>query len=190
MSKLKRWVRGKMQHIHGWVQQPGMAWLQPYLDKDELWYVQRRKVAGAVAVGMFAGLMPGPTQMLAAGMLALYFRTNLPLALLCTLYTNPLTYLPLYFVAYRLGRLLLGQTDTATMPVIPDGSWHDITVWAPQLQAWLAEYGQPLLLGVPALGLLLAGCGYVLVMVLWRAAVAWQWRNRKKNSGSHRKAAR
>lgn len=187
MSVVKRRLRQLMHRLHDWVRQPSLAWLQPHLDKEALWSIQRRPVAGAIAVGLFAGLMPGPTQMLSAGMLALYFRTNLPLALLCTLYTNPLTIVPLYFLAYRLGWLLLGHSDAATMPDIPDGHWFDMASWLPQ---WLGHHGQPLLLGVPALGLLLGAAGYLLVMGGWRCAVTIQWRNRKTKRGSHRKAVR
>lgn len=185
MAVVKRRLRALMHRLHDWVRQPGLGWLQAHLDKEALWSIQRRPIAGAVAAGLFAGLMPGPTQMLCAAMLALYFRTNLPLALLCTVYTNPLTIVPLYFLAYRLGGLLLGQADTATMPDIPDGAWFDVASWLPQ---WLSHHGQPLLLGVPALGLLLALAGYVLVMAGWRCAVVIHWRNRKTKRGSDRKA--
>ncbi|WP_217450845.1 DUF2062 domain-containing protein [Vogesella oryzae] len=184
MAKLKRWVRGKMHIAHGWLQQPLLRFLQPYLDRPQLWSVQRRNVAKAVAVGLFSGLMPGPTQMLTAGLLALLFRINLPVALICTLYTNPFTYLPLYFLAFRLGLLLLGQQATATMPVMPDGAWHDIALWGPQLLHWLTQYGKPLLLGVPALGLALALAGYLAVMLCWRLAVQHQWQHRKIERGS------
>ncbi|MFC3532826.1 DUF2062 domain-containing protein [Vogesella facilis] len=187
MAKLKRWVRGKMDIAHGWLQAPPLRFVRPYLDRPELWSVQRRNVARAVAVGMFAGLMPGPTQMLAAGLLALLFRINLPVALICTLYTNPFTYLPLYFLAFRLGTLLLGDAAAVTMPQMPDGSWHDIALWGPQLLHWLREYGTPLLLGVPVLGLILAVTGYCLVMLAWRLVVQRHWQQRKTQRGSHRK---
>lgn len=187
MARLKRWVRGKMEIAHGWLQAPGLRLLRPYLDRPELWSVQRRNVARAVAVGMFAGLMPGPTQMLAAAVLALLFRINLPVALLCTLYTNPFTYLPLYFLAFRIGLLLLGQHTTATMPIMPAGAWHDIALWGPQFAQWLTAYGKPLLLGVPALGLTLGVLGYCLVMLCWRLVVQHQWQHRKTQRGSDRK---
>lgn len=187
MARLKRWVRNKMDIAHGWLQAPALRFLRPYLDRPELWSVQRRNVARAVAVGMFSGLMPGPTQMLTAGALALLFRINLPVALICTLYTNPFTYLPLYFLAFRLGEALLGQPGAVTMPQMPEGAWYDIALSGPQLLYWLREYGAPLLLGVPLLGLILALCGYGLVMFSWRLVVRHHWQQRKTQRGSHRK---
>jgi uncharacterized protein (DUF2062 family) len=40
-----------------------LAWMGPRLHDPQLWTLHRRNVARAVAVGLFAGLMPGPTQM-------------------------------------------------------------------------------------------------------------------------------
>src|SRR5438552_10491739 len=63
-----------------------------------LWHVNRRSVAGGVAAGMFAGLVPGsnPVQFAVAALLAVAFRVNLPVAVAVTLYTNPFTIVPLY----------------------------------------------------------------------------------------------
>ena len=51
---------------------------------------------------MFAGLIPGsnPVQFLAASLCAIGFRVNLPIAVFVTLYSNPLTILPLYYAAF------------------------------------------------------------------------------------------
>src|SRR6185503_18253577 len=70
----------------------------------------RRSVPGAVAIGLFCGLIPGPLQMLTAVLLAVPLRKNIPVALLVTLYTNPLTIVPLYVIAFEYGNLLLGRS--------------------------------------------------------------------------------
>jgi uncharacterized protein (DUF2062 family) len=87
-------------------------WLRPFASSllhPRLWHLNRHSAAGAVAAGMFCGLIPGPLQMVGAAGCALVFRVNLPLALLVTLYTNPLTIVPLYVLAYQIGRLILGD---------------------------------------------------------------------------------
>jgi len=53
-----------------------------------LWHLNRRSAAGGVAVGLFCGLIPGPLQMLGAGIACVLFRVNLPVALVATFYTN------------------------------------------------------------------------------------------------------
>ena len=61
------------------------------LHHPNLWHLNRHSVAGGVAIGLFAGLIPGPLQMLTAAILAVPLRVNLPVVLATTLYTNPLT---------------------------------------------------------------------------------------------------
>src|SRR5216683_5965792 len=67
------------------------------LRHPNLWHLNRRSVSGGVAAGMFAGLVPGsnPVQFAVAALLAVAFRVNLPVAVVVTLYTNPLTIVPL-----------------------------------------------------------------------------------------------
>lgn len=182
MSRLRRWLHRRLPDHHQIFATRGLRWLAPWLDHPAYWVLNRRKVALAFAVGLFAGLMPGPTQMLTAGLLALWLRINLPVAVLTTLYTNPLTYLPLYYLAYRYGAWLLGLPPSATMGAIPTlaaSPWEAMQ----QLGAWMAALGQPLLVGVPALGLTLGAAGYLLLNVLWRCATAHAWRHRRRKNG-------
>jgi uncharacterized protein len=72
-----------------------------------LWHLHRRGVAGGFAAGLFCGLIPGPLQMAGAALCALLLRVNLPVALATTLYTNPITIIPLYLLAYELGAMVL-----------------------------------------------------------------------------------
>src|SRR3954466_373500 len=87
------------------------------LAHHNLWHLHRRSVAGGVAVGMFAGLIPGsnPVQFTAAALLAILFHVNLPIAVIVTLYSNPFTIVPLYYVAFKLGQVIL-RDPAATMP--------------------------------------------------------------------------
>src|SRR5258708_32700981 len=78
-----------------------------WLHHPNLWHFNRRSVPGAVAVGLFSGLVAGPPQMLTALLVAGPVRHNIPAALLVTLYTNPLTIVPLYVIAFASGNRLL-----------------------------------------------------------------------------------
>ena len=49
-----------------------------------------------MAIGLFSGLIPGPVQVLGAVGLSILFRAHFPLAAITTLYTNPVTIVPLY----------------------------------------------------------------------------------------------
>jgi uncharacterized protein len=157
-----------------------VARLGPWLQHHNLWHLHRRSVAGGVAVGLFAGLIPGsnPVQFLAAALLSVGFRVNLPISIAVTLYSNPFTIFPLYYTAFKLGELVLLQRD-GDLPSIAlafEGrAWRE---WIPTALDWLASVGKPLLVGLPLLAVMLAVLGYVLVDWAWRLHVRWEWRRR------------
>jgi uncharacterized protein len=151
-----------------------------WLENPNLWCLNRRSVAGGFAIGLFAGLVPGPLQMLTALMLAIPCRKNVPVALLTTLYTNPLTIVPLYVLAYEYGRLLLGRQQAGAAIEPFEMNWSD---WWGSLQdmlQWTLSLGKPLAVGLVALALTLAVLGYFVVELGWRAHVRHAWRARRK----------
>lgn len=162
-----------------------IAWCGPWLKHHNLWHLHRRSVAGGVAVGLFAGLVPGPLQIITGVLLSILFRVNLPVAALTTFYTNPLTIVPLYYLAYRLGSLVTFQNNGDHLPTSFSMSGHDMTSWIPALIDWMISLGKPLAVGLPLLALLLAAIGYVVVDGAWRLQVrlAWHHRNRKREQG-------
>jgi len=157
-------------------------WIRPFgtwLHHPNLWHFNRRSVAGGVAAGLFCGLIPGPLQMIGGALLAVLFRVNLPVAILVTLYTNPLTIVPLYFVAYQLGTLVTDPQHHMTLSrfTVPDMGWDN---WLPVMMDWIATLGKPFAIGLPLLAIILALSGYLLVRLSWRFWVVWQWRKRGK----------
>jgi uncharacterized protein (DUF2062 family) len=151
-----------------------------WLSHPNLWHLNRRSVPGAVAIGLFSGLVPGPLQMLTALALIIPLRKNLPVALLATFYTNPLTIVPLYLVAYQYGALLLGAgTGVGHLPTW-EMDWSD---WGASFQAlldWMTALGKPLGVGLVALACTLAAAGYVAARVGWRLYVILAWRARQR----------
>ena len=154
------------------------------LTHHNLWHLHRRSVAGGFAVGMFAGLIPGsnPVQFTAAALLAIGFRVNLPIAVIVTLYSNPFTIVPLYFLAFKLGQLV-AMDSGASMPEL---AFHlegkGFREWLPAALEWLTSIGKPLLIGLPLLAIILAAISYPLVRVAWRCYVVQAWRRRKIKS--------
>lgn len=150
-----------------------------WLHHPNLWHLNRDSVAGGAAIGLFAGLLPAPLQMLSAALLAILFRRNLPVAVLATLYTNPVTFVPLYLLAYALGSLLLGAGGAA--PVAPfEMDWMNFLDSMARLLEWTVSLGPRLVVGVAALGLTFAALGYVAVQLGWRAYVVLAWRARRR----------
>lgn len=149
------------------LENPYLKWFRPLLRHPNLWHLNRHSVAGGVALGLFAGLIPGPVQMLAAAILAMLFRVNLPVAMFTTLYTNPFTWGPLVLAAYALGTVFTGEPLLDAVPPEFDwsGGWQR---YLPELWHWFEGLGVSYVIGSVALGLLLALLGYVVVQLGWR----------------------
>ncbi len=140
-------------------------WLAPFGDlihDPNLWVIRRRNVVPAFALGLFVAYLPFPGHMLTAALLALALRVNIPVAVLSTLVSNPLTMYPMFRVAFSLGQTLLGQ---APQPFEFDMSFE-----------WLIDrfvyIWQPLILGSVLLGALLSLIGFIALDLLWRASIS------------------
>lgn len=155
-------------------------WLRPFessLLHPRLWHLNRHSAAGAVAAGLFCGLIPGPLQMLGAAISAVAFKVNLPLALLVTLYTNPFTIVPLYLLAYQIGRLTIGESNG--FPAPPGFDPANFIGWTEGMQQWMLAVAKPLGIGLLLLASGLAVAGYFATRAAWRAWLIAAWRRRK-----------
>ena len=152
-------------------------WFGGWLHHPNLWHLNRHSVSGGVAVGLFTGLIPGPLQIIGAALLAVLFRVNLPVAAVITLYTNPLTIVPLYALAYELGVFVTGHNNgrSSVNLSLPEMTWVN---WPAVMLDWIVSLGKPLAVGLPLLALIFAIVGYFSVRMLWYAIVVWEWRKR------------
>lgn len=169
-------------------------WLAPFqstLLHPRLWHLNRHSAAGAVAAGLFCGLIPGPFQMLGAAICAVAFKVNLPLALLTTLYSNPLTIIPLYVAAFALGSSalgLLGADSGGRFVAPPDYGDAGLLAWLGSLIDWTVQLGRPLAIGLILLASLLAIVGYFAARFAWRLHLIHAWRQRA-NRRHHKESA-
>ena len=153
------------------------------LHHHNLWHLHRRSVAGGVAIGAFTGLLPAPFQMLSAAIFAIIFRVNLPVAVAVTWYTNPFTAVPLYYVAFRIGEFVTGESGD-----IPSFDFDSASPWTdffPAAWAWILELGMPVILGTFILACILAAVSYFVVRLFWRFYVIASWHRRKRLRPTH-----
>jgi len=158
----------------------GNRWLAPFANTllhPRLWDLNRHSAAGAVAAGLFCGLIPGPLQILGATICAVLFRVNLPLAMLATFYTNPFTIVPLYIVAYAIGQWALPGVGQRFVPP-PEWGDESFVSWTEALIDWMIGLGTPLAVGLVLLASGLAVAGYFLVKLAWRIYLIRAWRRR------------
>lgn len=156
-------------------------WLGPFrhrLAHPRLWHLSRHSVASGVAIGLLCGLIPGPFQMLGAALLAVGLRANLPLAVLVTLYTNPFTIIPIYLLAYRIGRVVLNDDSALTLPPSPEAT--GLGEWSMALVQWGHQVSVPLACGLLTLGLALAALAYAGIHAGWRIHLRHRWKNRHR----------
>lgn len=173
--KLRDWLpTSESIRAHRWLQ-----WCAPVLSHPRLWHLHRRAVALGVAIGLVTGLIPGPVQMLVAAIIAIPLRANIPAAVFTTLYTNPLTFVPLYILAYNIGGLVTGGSAPLVMP--PDIGWNreGFTLLFPALFTWIVSMGDTLLVGLAIQCTVFAVAGYALTMTVWRVIVTVAWRKRR-----------
>ena len=154
----------------------------PWLQHHNLWHLHRRSVAGGIAAGLFAGLIPGsnPVQFTAGALLAIAFRVNLPIAVAVTLYSNPFTIVPLYYAAFKLGQLVLLESGGEPPPAVLSLGDKGFTEWLPVVLDWIVSLGKPLAIGIPLLAILLAVTGYFLTDWIWRLYVRCAWQRRSR----------
>lgn len=162
-----------------------------HLHHHFLWQFNRRSVAGGVAVGLFFGILVPFAQIFLSAIAAILLRVNLPAAALCTLVTNPLTFPPIYFLAYRLGDILTGTEPVPPETRIRADIEEAIAVqqgepsgWLPHLVDWVQTVGLPLATGLIVLAVAVATAGYFAVNAVWKMRIRRRWRMRHRHPGS------
>jgi uncharacterized protein (DUF2062 family) len=141
------------------------------------WTFNRSSVSRSFALGLFIAFIPPtplPVHLVACALLGVSLRLNLPVLIATVFVSNPFTWLPQVAGSLWVGAKLLGLD---LMPFLHAISHR--TVWADMGVLW-----PPLLLGALVLGLIAAGCGYVLAQAVWRAHVIYQLRRRRARSSN------
>lgn len=168
-ERLRRWLPTREQIQHNrW-----LRWIGPHLHHPRLWHWSRRGVALGVAVGVFFGLLIPVAQIPLSAGAAVALRANLPAAVASTLVTNPLTFGPIYFAAYRLGAALTGEKPPPADAIEPKRAEADAGFWQR-----IQSLGRPLLLGLAILATLCGALAYGAISLGW-----WLWVRRRRRRG-------
>jgi uncharacterized protein (DUF2062 family) len=138
------------------------------LFERRLWMPCRDTVATGLTIGMFFAVMPLPLQMIFAGVTAMKFHSNVPIAMAACWLSNPLTNLPLF-----LGQFWLGSKISESLGLnLPDIHWFkNFLIWVSESEWFKVPVPQSILhgntgdffLGTVASGILLAAVTFPLV---------------------------
>lgn len=141
------------------------------LQDPNLFHLNRRSAAGAMAVGLFMAFVPVPFQMLLAAAGAIVARVNLPISVALVWLTNPVTMPPVFYFCYKVGVWILGEREGAQFQFELSYEW---------LAHGLQAIWQPFLLGCFLCGSVSAAVGYALIRLMWRWHVVQQLREKQR----------
>jgi len=119
----------------------------------ELWQPDRHTFALGTALGVFFGLIPLPIQMLGAALSAFFTRSNIPIAIAATWFTNPFTAPFLIYLQYKVGMFLTGY-GTHREP-------------AQGIVEILKQAPVPFFIGAVAVGIVFSLASYPLMLIGW-----------------------
>lgn len=168
-----------------------LRWMGPWLNHPRLWHMSRKGIALGMALGVFFGFLVPFGQIPPAAALAVIFRANVPVTIASTLVTNPVTFGPVYYGAYHLGKMVLLQREpspeelaalkakTASQEGMPEG----LSFTERLKHAWkqLGAVGKPLFVGLSIVATISGIATYFLVHWIWlvRVRIA-RWRRIRK----------
>ncbi|MBA4254549.1 MAG: DUF2062 domain-containing protein [Polaromonas sp.] len=174
-----------------------LKWLGPALYHPRLWHMSRKGLALGLAIGIFFGFLIPVAQIPFSAATAVLLRANLPVAMGSTLVTNPVTFGPVYYAAYKLGVKLVGEPPTVAqnaeevLAQAPDPVKQEARSLGQQLArfwAYLTGVGKPLVVGLVIFAVTGGLLVYALTSLLWVARTRWR-RRQRLNSSQQRKGS-
>lgn len=165
-----------------------LRWMGPVLQHPSLWHFSRKGIALGVALGIFFGLLIPFAQIPASAAMAVILRANLPMAVASTLVSNPVTFGPVYYGAYRLGKVVTGEkpvTETEAEQKLagaheepPEiqrkGVRERMAYWLERLRT----VGKPLAIGLALIATVSGLTVYFLISGIWILHTRWTRRKR------------
>jgi len=175
---MKKWLKKHIPSAKSMTNSSELKGFRKILNEPAYWKYDQQSVARGVAAGLAAAVIPG-IQFFYAALLVLLFKGNLPIALLSTLITNPLTFVPIMYFIYSVGKIILLNGSDGEF-VIHQFHWDFSSFHAfwTNLSGWFLQFGKAFLVGMPVVSLCLGVIGYFGVILFWK--VILKFRKSKK----------
>lgn len=167
---MKNWLKKYIPSTKSLQNSRQLKGLKSFLKDSRYWSYDCQSTARGVAAGLAGAVIPG-FQIFYAAMLVILLRGNLPIALLFTFITNPLTVVPITYFIYFIGSSIIGngKTDFVFQNFQWDfSSFHSF--WS-NVSAWILQFGKAFLIGLPIVSLSLGIIGYFGTILIWNASI-------------------
>lgn len=147
-------------------------WIRPFahrLSHPSLWHANRRSMAKALGLGLFAAFVIPIGQILLATFLAVPARANVPVAVGATFVSNPFTFAPTWYGAWWIGNHLLAPMGFESHPLdLSAGyAWSAISTMA------------PITIGLVIIAIASGILGYVGGYLWYSVRLGWRWKARR-----------
>ena len=137
-------------------------WLKPiahHVLDPKLWRMHHESVARGAAIGIFWAFVLPVAQILVAVAHSVWWRGNIPVAVVATLLTNPLTIGFWLWLAYQAGSLVLDAPPPLPLEQVAQSGG---------ILGYIGAIGAPALLGMGMFAVGGAVLAYALVKIIWR----------------------
>lgn len=135
-----------------------------------LWYITRYSIATSVSIALFCTFMPIPAHTPIALLLCFLFKANIPTCIVLLWINTPITYVPIFYFAFKVGAWLL-NTPVTHFSFEMSYKWvtHELhLIWA------------PFLLGCLVCAIFFSIVGNLLIRIGWRCSVSHHWKKRQQ----------
>lgn len=151
------------------------------LRRRRLWHLSRKGVARGAAIGVSCGLLFPIAQIPVAVATAVLAGANVPVAAAATLVTNPITFAPIYYGAYRIGSRLTGQPPGTLQPADLEPHEQSVEGWWRLMWERVARLGKPLVVGLAVLAVTGGTLVYLVADGLWVLGERARRRNSRRS---------
>ncbi|RZG80107.1 DUF2062 domain-containing protein [Acinetobacter sp. WCHAc060033] len=150
-----------------------------------LWYVNRKSISKAMFIGTFWGILPIPFHTVLIVFTILIFEANLPIGLLLSWIMNPLTIVPILFLAFWIGSKIYHVHMINKDMLI--GVFHQIINWIKNFGHGHIDLSLAKILATGLLieALVFAALLFIITRIYWRWSVVKKWNNRNNSELHH-----
>lgn len=166
---MKKWIKKVTPTTKSLRNMVKLKKLKPYFTSHYYWARDHQAIARGVAAGLAGAVIPG-FQIIYAAILVTLLRGNLPVALICTLITNPLTFTPISYFIYYIGSVIIRNGSNEFVLKRFEWDFSSFHAFWFNVSGWTMQFGKAYLVGLPVVSICLGLIGYFGTLLIWEVS--------------------